>query len=152
MTTTEFDISNPTTREDPQNSGANGNRSASKDESMAQSESSTLLGGPPTLSAVDSEICTILMTRLIDYFSPVLFTAPAASHMECTDIFADKWMSLVIQPAIDNDGVYKPLETLRSIKEINWQELGLCASCAAAKQEEWTEEQRTIWNLIDSWI
>lgn len=119
---------------------------------MAQSESSTLLGGPPTLSAVDSEICTILMTRLIDYFSPVLFTAPAASHMECTDIFADKWMSLVIQPAIDNDGVYKPLETLRSIKEINWQELGLCASCAAAKQEEWTEEQRTIWNLIDSWI
>ncbi|KAF8171879.1 hypothetical protein BJ912DRAFT_1025103 [Pholiota molesta] len=104
------------------------------------------------LSAADSRICTALMTRLIEHFTPTLFTAPAASHMTCTDAFAGSWLPLVIQPAIENDGVYKPLETLQRIKEIDWEAHGLCSSCTIEKREEWTEEQRNIWDLIDSWL
>ena len=92
------------------------------------------------------------MNRIIEYFSPVLFTAPAASHMKCTDTFAESWMPLVIQPAIDNDGVYKPLETLQRIKGIDWAARGLCAACVNEKIEEWSDEQRTVWNLVGDWI
>lgn len=92
------------------------------------------------------------MNNLISHFTPILFTAPAASHMECTDVFAGNWMSNVIQPAIDTDGVYRPLETLQRIKEIDWEKLGLCSSCVAEKKQEWSEEQRSIWNLMDSWL
>ena len=72
--------------------------------------------------------------------------------MECTDVFADTWMTLVIQPAIADDGVYKPLETLQRMKEIDWASHGLCASCVVEKKEEWTDEQRRIWELMDGWI
>jgi len=61
-------------------------------------------------------------------------------------------MSLVIQPAIEDDGVYKPLETLQRMKEIDWASYGLCASCVVEKEEEWTDEQRRVWELMDEWI
>ncbi|KAF8953598.1 hypothetical protein BDZ97DRAFT_1871491, partial [Flammula alnicola] len=48
-------------------------------------------------------------------------------------------MPLVIQPAIDDDGVYKPQQ-------------GLCGSCVLEKRDDWTEEQTTVWNLMDSWL
>jgi len=104
------------------------------------------------LSPEDAEICMTLMTRLISHFTPILFTPAATPHMACTDVFADTWMPLVIQPAIENDGVYKPLETLQRIKEIDWAKHGLCASCVEEKKNEWAEEQNNVWNLMDSWL
>ncbi len=92
------------------------------------------------------------MNSIIDHFTPILFTPPATSHMECTDVFADKWMPLVIQPALEDDGVYKPLETLERIKGINWIGEGLCVSCCDEKKTEWTEEQANVWDLIDTWL
>ncbi|KAJ6609247.1 hypothetical protein B0H10DRAFT_2065194 [Mycena sp. CBHHK59/15] len=88
------------------------------------------------LSPLDSQRCLRLMTHLIDHFSPILFTAPATPHMACTDVFADTWMKLVIQPAIEDEGVYKPLETLERIK----------------KNQEWSEEQESIWRSTDQWL
>ncbi|KAG6865149.1 hypothetical protein C0991_004831 [Blastosporella zonata] len=89
-------------------------------------ETLSAVAHPRPLSPADAKLCTQLMERLIDYFTPVLFTPPATPHMACTDVFADTWMSLVIQPAIEDDGVYKPLETLERIKSIDWAKAGLC--------------------------
>jgi hypothetical protein len=104
------------------------------------------------LSQADAKRCTQLMTCLIDHFTPILFTSPATPHIPCTDVFADKWMSLVIQPGLDNNGVYRPLETLHQMKETNWAKEGLCQSCVRDKHEEWTDEQRNIWDLMDEWL
>ncbi|KAJ7707621.1 hypothetical protein B0H17DRAFT_1033283 [Mycena rosella] len=100
----------------------------------------------------DSQRCMRLMTHLIDHFSPILFTAPATPHMACTDVFADMWMTRVIQPAIDDEGVYKPLETLERIKGIDWADAGLCSACVVEKNAEWTEEQQVVWRLMDQWL
>ncbi|ESK81750.1 hypothetical protein Moror_16744 [Moniliophthora roreri MCA 2997] len=93
-----------------------------------------------------------LMQRLIDQFTPILFTPPATSHMECTDIVADRWMGLVITPALNEGGTGKPLEELERMKRLDWEKEGVCASCAKDKRDEWTEEQQTIWKLLDGWI
>jgi hypothetical protein len=92
------------------------------------------------------------MTGIVDHFTPILFTPATTSHMSCTDVFADTWMSLVIQPALENDGVYKPLETLQYIKDIDWAKFGLCTHCVIAKQAEWTGEQADVWEKIDGWV
>ncbi|KAK0498396.1 hypothetical protein EDD18DRAFT_1157553 [Armillaria luteobubalina] len=105
-----------------------------------------------TISTENGRRCEELMADLINHFTPILFTPPATSHMDCTDVFADKWMPLVIQPALEDDGVYKPLESLERIKLIDWRKEGLCASCVEDKKAEWTEEQETVWNLIDGWL
>ncbi|KAF8206320.1 hypothetical protein K438DRAFT_1578158 [Mycena galopus ATCC 62051] len=104
------------------------------------------------LSPLDSQRCMRLMTHFIEHFSPILFTPPATPHMACTDVFADTWMTLVIQPAIDDEGVYKPLETLECIKQVDWAKAGLCSACVLEKNAEWTEEQETIWRLMDQWL
>ncbi|KAF8236753.1 hypothetical protein L208DRAFT_1421801 [Tricholoma matsutake] len=104
------------------------------------------------LSQIDAKRCTRLMTCLIDHFTPILFTPPAASHRSCTDIFAETWMSLVIQPGLENDGVYKPLETLQRMKDTDWEKEGLCQSCVKDKHSAWTEEQRNIWDSMDEWL
>ncbi|KAJ7364104.1 hypothetical protein DFH08DRAFT_838354 [Mycena albidolilacea] len=104
------------------------------------------------LSPLDSQRCMRLMTHFIEHFSPILFTAPATPHMACTDVFASTWMKLVIQPAIDGEGVYKPLETLEFIKNVDWANAGLCGACVLEKNAEWTEEQETIWRLMDQWL
>jgi len=72
--------------------------------------------------------------------------------MECTDVFADTWMTHVIQPALESDGVYKPLETLETIKSRDWTKDGLCVDCHKDKLDEWTEEQETVWKLMDNWL
>ncbi|KAF9053335.1 hypothetical protein BJ165DRAFT_1447057 [Panaeolus papilionaceus] len=107
---------------------------------------------PLQISKEDAATCMTLMTKIVEHFTPILFTPAVTPHMECTDVFADTWMALVIQPAIENDGVYKPLETLERIKSIDWAAHGLCSSCVEEKNEEWTEEQRTVWTLMDKWL
>jgi len=72
--------------------------------------------------------------------------------MSCTDSFGDTWMPYVIQPSLEDDGVYKPLETLERIKAIDWVKAGVCPSCVAEKHKEWSEEQETVWELMDQWI
>lgn len=72
--------------------------------------------------------------------------------MSCTDVFADQWMPLVIQPALEQDGVYKPLETIQRIIDIDWEAQGLCKSCADEKREEWRADQEDIWTKMDHWI
>ena len=85
------------------------------------------------------------MAGVMEHFTPILFTPATTSHMACTDVFADMWMSVVIQPALQNGGVYKPLETLQNIIDIGWGKLGLCLSCVTEKRAEWTREQEGIW-------
>jgi len=92
------------------------------------------------------------MTQLIDHFTPLLFTPAATPHMACTDVFADTWMRLVIQPALEDDGVYKPLETLERMRGVDWAKEGLCESCVLEKMEEWRGEQEEVWRLMDKWL
>ncbi|KAI6043353.1 hypothetical protein EDC04DRAFT_2866353 [Pisolithus marmoratus] len=104
------------------------------------------------LSPADVERCGKLMAGIVDHFTPILFTPPTTPHMACTDVFADKWMSLVIQSAISDGGVYKPLETLECIKQLDWAAEGLCPACVREKREEWTEEQVVVWQKMDRWL
>ena len=104
------------------------------------------------LSVADAQRCTELMHNIIDHFTPILFTLATASHIACTNVFAEKWMDLVIQPAIENDGVYKPLETLQRIIDIDWAEEGLCNECVREKRSEWQEEQQIVWSKLDGWL
>ncbi|KAG2135190.1 uncharacterized protein EDB93DRAFT_1242578 [Suillus bovinus] len=104
------------------------------------------------LLPADVNRCRSLMTGIVEHFTPVLFTPPATPHMACTDVFADKWMSLVITPAISNSGVCKPLEMLEQIKQIDWAAEGLCAACVREKTQEWTQEQEDVWEKMDSWL
>ncbi|KDQ33143.1 hypothetical protein PLEOSDRAFT_1099122 [Pleurotus ostreatus PC15] len=109
----------------------------------------------PTLSPLPaSQIkrCNDLMTKMVEHFTPLLFSPATTPHMACTDVFADTWMNLVIQPAIEDDGVCKPLETLERIKGVDWAAHGLCAECVREKRAEWNDEQVLIWNLMDEWL
>jgi len=114
----------------------------------------TASSGTPNyvLSGRDSQRCMRLMTHMIDHFSPILFTAPATGHMACTDVFADKWMKLIIEPAMANEGVYKPLETLEGFKSVGWEEAGVCEGCVAEKKDEWSGEQEHMWKAMDAWL
>jgi hypothetical protein len=87
----------------------------------------------------------------MEHFTPILFTPATTPHMACTDVFANTWMSLVIEPALDNGGVYKPLETLQDIIDIGWDKHGLCASCVNEKRDEWRREQQNVWAKMDQW-
>ena len=72
--------------------------------------------------------------------------------MACTNLLADKWFPLVIQSAIAGDSVYKPLEALEQLKQIDWVAEGLCAVCVREKREEWTNEQEEVWEKMDAWL
>ncbi|KAJ3532598.1 hypothetical protein NM688_g7397 [Phlebia brevispora] len=96
--------------------------------------------------------CASLQDSLISHFTPILFTVATASHMACTDIFAETWMPLVIAPALEDNGLCTPIETLRKIQRIKWEERGVCAECCKEKREEWEEEARNIWAKIDDWL
>ena len=72
--------------------------------------------------------------------------------MECTDVFADKWMDIVIQPSLENDGVYKPLESLGMMKSLDWRGMGVCESCVKDKHVEWDEEADNVWKLLGDWL
>ncbi|KAF8889909.1 hypothetical protein BD779DRAFT_1438966 [Infundibulicybe gibba] len=116
------------------------------------SDTSTLDDAHNEISKNEASRCSHLMTCLIEHFTPTLFTPATTPHMKCTDIFADTWMPLVIQPALEDDGVYKPIETLERMKSINWVKEGICIACHEAKREEWTKEQEGVWEAMDEWL
>ncbi|KIL66982.1 hypothetical protein M378DRAFT_159925 [Amanita muscaria Koide BX008] len=115
-------------------------------------ELKTNTAAPQKLSAADNKTCSDLMIKLIEHFTPVLFTPPTTPHIPCTDVIASAWAPLVAQPAITGEGLAKPLETLEQMKAIDWAGQGLCASCIAEKREEWTGEQQAIWDIMDDWL
>ncbi|KAJ3784501.1 hypothetical protein GGU10DRAFT_388255 [Lentinula aff. detonsa] len=99
-----------------------------------------------------STLSHTISSNLISFFTPLLFTPPPTSHMECTDALAGYWMPLVISPAIEDSAMGKPLQTLERMKNVNWTEYGICEECVRDKREEWTEEQSRVWKLMDEWI
>lgn len=96
--------------------------------------------------------CKELLDQLIGHFTPILYTVATAGHMSCTDVLAETWMPLVIQPAFENNGLCKPIETLQAIIDLDWTTHGLCQECVIAKREEWKEEQETVWKKMDGWL
>lgn len=96
--------------------------------------------------------CKDLLDQLISHFTPILFTVATAGHMACTDVLAETWMPQVIQPALENNGLCRPIETLQAIIDLDWGAHGLCQECAAEKREEWMAEQNTVWNKVDGWL
>ena len=110
------------------------------------------INGTPHVSPADRALCETLLEKVIAHFTPILYTPAAGLHMQCTDVFAEYWMPYVIQPSLEDDGVYKPMESLERIKNIDWEKAGLCPECAVEKRKEWSEEQEMVWNLIDEWI
>ena len=69
----------------------------------------------PNLSPELTQRCKDLLTRLVSHFTPILFTVATANHMACTDVFAEAWMPLVIQPALESGGLCRPLEPFHSL-------------------------------------
>ncbi|KAH9952039.1 hypothetical protein B0H21DRAFT_775595 [Amylocystis lapponica] len=106
----------------------------------------------PNLSPELEQRCKTLLTTIVDYFTPILFTVATAHHMACTDVFAEEWMPRVIAPALASDGLCRPLETLETIIALDWAAHGLCADCVRDKREEWREEQRAFWDKMDEWL
>lgn len=104
------------------------------------------------VSGTDAKCCADLLNKLIDHFTPVVFTPATTPHIACTDVFADTWSSLIAEPAIENDWLIRPLETLERMKNIDWQGQGLCASCTSTQRKEWTTKQYSIWNMMDGWL
>lgn len=96
--------------------------------------------------------CAALQDALIAHFTPILFTVATAGHMECTDIFAETWMPDVIAPALANNGLCRPIETLREIGAVRWEDKGVCDECCREKRAEWEEEVRVVWNKVDEWL
>lgn len=96
--------------------------------------------------------CKALLDDVINHFTPILFTVATAGHMQCTDTLAETWMPLVIQPALENNGLCRPIETLQAIIDLDWGKHGLCMECVANKREEWKGEQEIVWNKLDDWL
>ena len=92
------------------------------------------------------------MHTLIAHFTPTLYTVASAGHMACTDALAEHWMTLVILPSLSDDGVYKPVESLERIKEVRWEEYGMCEGCCREKRREWGEEQGVVWARLGEWV
>lgn len=106
----------------------------------------------PRLPAAVTARCAALQEQLIAHFTPLLFTVATAAHMGCTDVFAEQWMPAVIAPALAGNGLCRPVETLREIQRVRWEELGLCAACCAEKRAEWEEEVRVVWDRVGEWL
>ncbi|KAG9309196.1 hypothetical protein JVU11DRAFT_10910 [Chiua virens] len=104
------------------------------------------------LTPTDIERCRSLMNSIVEHFTPILFEPPVTPHMGCTNLLAEKWFPLVIQSAIAGDSVYKPLEALEQLKQIDWVAEGLCLACVREKREEWTNEQEDVWEKMDAWL
>lgn len=58
----------------------------------------------------------------------------------------------VIAPALENNGLCCPIETLRAIQAVRWEEKGVCAECCEQKRAEWEEEVKVVWGKLDTWI
>ncbi|KAI0934922.1 hypothetical protein AcV5_006610 [Taiwanofungus camphoratus] len=123
------------------------------DSTVSQVDSSDMpLPVRPNLSPKLANRCKALLNELVAHFTPILFTVATAHHMACTDVFAETWMPLVITPALTNNGLCRPLETLQAIIELDWQAHGLCQECVLDKREEWRGEQRVVWEKMDEWL
>ncbi|KAF9052562.1 hypothetical protein BDP27DRAFT_1433802 [Rhodocollybia butyracea] len=107
---------------------------------------------PSSVSSSITKRAHDLSAKLIEHFTPLLFTPPPTGHMACTDALAEHWMPLVISPAIDNYAMGQPLQRLEAIKTVDWKRYGLCETCLKDKIDEWTEEQTAVWDLVDGWI
>jgi hypothetical protein len=82
-----------------------------------------------------------------------IFLSPVkASAHEHEDKIADSWMPLVLQPAIDHGGMYKPLETLKAMSDIDWEGVGVCKSCAEEKRRDWANEAEVVWEKLGPWL
>lgn len=57
-----------------------------------------------------------------------------------------------MQPAIESGGMYKPLETLKLMREADWEGVGVCKDCAEVKRKEWSEEAEIVWNKLGAWL
>lgn len=110
------------------------------------------LGAQFNLSSDLTKRCQRLLDDLVGHFTPILFTVATAGHMACTDVFAEQWMPLVIQPALENSGLCRPLETLQTTIILDWKGHGVCDECVADKREEWRNEQRAVWEKLDGWL
>jgi len=106
----------------------------------------------PALSPRTLRICHHLLASLIADFTPVLFTVGAASHMACTDIVADRWMDDVITPALADDGVGRPLETLARMAAWPWKDKGVCNECVESMKVEWSETASKVWEKVGRWV
>ncbi|KAH0826871.1 hypothetical protein J3R83DRAFT_4410 [Lanmaoa asiatica] len=122
------------------------------DSDAAAQDKNSVPSKTTALTPTDVERCRNLMNGVVEHFTPVLFEPPVTPHMACTNLLADKWFPLVIQSAIAGDSVYKPLEALEQIKRINWAAEGLCTACVREKREEWTDEQKDVWEKMDAWL
>jgi len=99
-----------------------------------------------------SELSTAALHELIAHFTPILFTMPAARHMECTDALAEHWESLVLAPTLaEPHEVARPLETLERIVDIRWETLGVCYPCTEEKRQEWRDEQKAVLEKLPGW-
>ncbi|TCD62151.1 hypothetical protein EIP91_007279 [Steccherinum ochraceum] len=117
-------------------------------EAPSQAEAAPSVHVPPDVL----QRCKDLLDQLIAHFTPILFTVATAGHMACTDVLAETWMPLVIQPALENNGLCRPIETLQAIIDLDWGTHGLCQECVAEKVEEWKGEQAVVWNKMDEWL
>lgn len=61
-------------------------------------------------------------------------------------------MPLVISPALENNGLCRPVETLRDIQRVQWEKEGLCGECCEEKRREWEGEIEVVWQKVDGWI
>jgi hypothetical protein len=118
------------------------------------------------LAPADLALAHTVQGKLLEAFSPTLFQAPPASHMECTDAIADTWLALVIPCAMapPEDGqderarlsreldLGRPLETLHALEAVDWEARGVCKACAESRQRECREERQAIWDKLRGWL
>ena len=72
--------------------------------------------------------------------------------MPCTDQLAGHWSLLVVEPAITNGDVLRPLEALKRLRDIDWESVGMCKECIEFKRTEWKEQAKEIWGRIGDWL
>ncbi|THH33150.1 hypothetical protein EUX98_g1043 [Antrodiella citrinella] len=126
-----------------------------EDEDAVPTIDEGLTGPVPLTAVIPADVvrqCKELLDQLLGHFTPILFTVATAGHMSCTDVLAETWMPLVIQPALENNGLCRPIETLQSISDVDWSTHGLCEECMVEKRQEWKGEQEVVWKKLDDWL
>lgn len=124
---------------------------------------------PCLLTPDDLKLAHSLQGKLLEAFSPSLFQAPPASHMECTDAIADTWLKVVIPAAMasaspvnagpeDEESklsreldLGRPLESLRALESLDWESRGVCKECSSTRRSECRSEREEIWAKIEQW-